>query len=170
MNIGHRIYFEITTGNVVYPIRETREGSDPKETTQIEDFALYPHLKALNPVNYDFIQLDYTDIRNADLETMGSCHVDPTTKALTIYPRLTIASDKVQITANGTDTATITVTVQGTVSPHAISFTVNNGAPVVVNTANGIATLPITTTLIGDYVITAVSDLYGTNSVTVKGV
>lgn len=86
------------------------------------------------------------------------------------YPRLTISTDKPQVTANGIDTATLTVTVQDTINPHAIFFTVNNGIPVNVNTLNGMATLPITTTLIGDYVITATSDLYGTNSVTVKGV
>lgn len=86
------------------------------------------------------------------------------------YPRLTIATDKTQITANGVDTATITVTVQDTISPHAISFTVNNGTPVVANTANGVATLSITTTVSGDYTVTATSDIYGTNSVTVKGV
>lgn len=86
------------------------------------------------------------------------------------YPRLAITTDKTSITANGTDTATITVTVQDTVNPHAISFTVNNGAPVVKNTVNGVATLPITTTVAGNYIVTATSDLYGTNSVTVKGV
>ena len=86
------------------------------------------------------------------------------------YPLLAITVDKAQITANGTDTATITVTVQDAVNPHTISFTVNNGSPVIVNTANGVATLPITTTVAGDYIVTATSDIYGTNSVTIKGV
>lgn len=86
------------------------------------------------------------------------------------YPRLNILTNKAQIMADGVDTATITVNVQDTVNPHQISFSVNNGTPVVVNTVNGIATLPVTTTVPGDYIVTATSDLYGTNSVTIKGV
>lgn len=167
MEIGRKIYYEISTGDPVYPALESC--SNGVLTTKNRDFTVYPFLVSLNPVLYDFVQLAYGE-RETELQNMGSMHVDPTTKALTIHPRLTIASDKAQITANGTDKATVAVTVQDTINPHAISFSVNGGAPVVVNTANGIAMLPVTTTVPGTYTITATSDIYGTNSVTVKGV
>ncbi|MHB1651382.1 MAG: Ig-like domain-containing protein [Desulfitobacteriaceae bacterium] len=167
MKIGRKIYYELATGNIILDAGE-RQGA-VIETPQSEDFAIYPQFIGKDPSAIDFIQLLYGE-RSAEFINLGSMHVDPVTKALTIYPRLTITTDKLQITANGTDTATVTVTVQDTVNPHAISFTVNNGAPVSVNTVNGVATLPLTTTVTGDYTITATSDLYGTNSVTVKGV
>lgn len=167
MQIGRKIYFDKSIGKVLLDTGE-RMG-DVIETTQLDDFSTFPQLKGIDPTTTDFIKLAYAE-RNAEFMNMGSMHIDPATKILTIYPQLTISSNKAQITANGTDTATITVTVQDTVNPHAISFTVNNGTPVIINTVNGVATLPITTTVIGDYVVKATSDIYGTNSVAVKGV
>lgn len=168
MSVGRKIYYETFTGNTIFPPLESR--SDPAiETSKEQDFLAYPFLKTLDPTKYDFVQLAFNE-RESDIQNMGSCHVNPVTKVLTIYPRLTITTDKVQITANGTDTATIKVTVQDITQTHSISFTVNNGTPVIVNTANGVATLPITTTVVGDYVIKVTSDLYGTNSITVRGV
>lgn len=166
MEIGRKIYYD-AIGNVICDTGE-RMG-DVVETTKDDDFTKYVQLIGKDPTTINYIQLVYGE-RSTEFANVGSMHVDPVTKILTIYQRLTIVSDKTQIATNGTDAATITVTVQDTVNPHAISFTVNNGAPVVVNTSNGIATLPITTTLAGDYIITATSDLYGTNSVAVKGV
>ncbi len=167
MQIGRKIYFDKSTGNVLLDCGE-REGG-VIETNKEDDFSVFPQLIGKDSSTSDFIQLAHGE-RSSEFLKMGSMHVDPTTKALTIYPRLTISTDKPQITSDGVDTATVTVSVQDTVQPHAINFTVNNGSPVVVNTVNGVATLPITTTVPGDYVVTASSDIYGTNSVTVKGV
>lgn len=167
LQIGRKIYYEKMSGNVLVDTGE-RFG-DVFETTKELEFSVYPQLMGKDPTTIDFIQLAYGE-RYAEFLNMGSLHIDPVTKILTIYPRLIITTNKAQITANGTDTATITVTVHDTTVAHAISFTVNNGAPVVVNTVSGVATLPITTTLIGNYIVTATSDLYGTNAVTVMGV
>jgi len=167
MDIGRKIYYDKATGDVLQDCG-VRMGS-VIATTQTQDFRAYTALQPYLQSAVDFIQLAYGE-RSAEFTDMGSMHVDPATKALTIYPRLTISTDKTQITVNGTDTATITVTVQATINSHAISFTVNSGPPVTINTSNGAAKLPITTTIPGDYVITATSDLYGANSVIVKGV
>ncbi len=167
MQIGRRIYFDMSTGDIILNTGE-RIG-DVRETSKEEDFMVYPQLIRKDPTKIDFLQLFYGE-RASEFSTMGSMHVDPATKTLIIYPRLTISTDKTQITADGIDTATVTATIQDTTQSHAISFTVNNGAPVVVNTVNGATALPITTTMPGDYIVTATSDIYGTNSVTVKGV
>lgn len=168
MQRSRKIAYNTATGDVL-DVYDGDEVFDViHETTQSEAF-LRPNLLGVNPSTIGFLTLNYGE-RRAEFLNMGSCYVDPVTKVLTIYPRLTITTDKAQITANGTDTATITVTVQDTVSPHAISFSVNGGAPVVKNTANGVTTLSMTTTIPKDYIITATSDIYGSNSVIVKGV
>lgn len=164
-----KIFYNLSNGNVIDIADGDEVFGEVHGTTWEEAFRDRPSLKNIDPLTVDMLEFGYLD-RKTEFDNMGSCHIDPTAKVLTIYQRLTISTDKAQITANGIDTATITVTVQDTVSPHTISFTVNNGTQVAVNTADGVAVLPMTTTLTGDYIVTATSDIYGTNSVTVKGV
>lgn len=167
MDIGRKIYYELATGNVLVDTGE-RQG-DVIETTQTDDFSTFSELNGKDPSTIVSIQLNFGD-RDSEFLNMGSMHVDPSTQVLTIYPKLSISADKTQITANGTDTATITVSIQDIANSHAINFAVNNGTPNTVNTSNGVATYGLTTTLTGNFVVTATSDLYGTNSITVTGV
>lgn len=166
LQIGRRVYYTKDTGNVLLFTAE--RSVDVRERTVEEDITTFSQLQGVG-ANLDYIQLAYGECAN-EFANLGSLHVVPLTKVLTIYPRLIISTDKTQITANGTDTAIITVTVQDTANPQAINFTVNSGVPVTINTSNGVATFGLTTTLTGDYVVTASSNLYGTNSITVKGV
>lgn len=165
MEVGRKIYYEISTGNVVYPPLESC--SNGILTTKEQDFLNYSFLKTLDSTKYDFIQLAFSE-KESELQNMGSCHIDPATKELTVYPRLTILTDKAQITANGTDTATITVSG---VSTDVVTFSINgvDQTPTVTPT-NGSATFLFATNALGTFTIGARTNLYGQNSLTVKGV
>lgn len=80
--------------------------------------------------------------------------------------------DKPQITANGTDTATITATVDDKTSTELIEFYDNTGVLIqTVACVNGQAQLPVTATVPGDIVVIAKSTTkYGQNQVLVKAV
>lgn len=152
MEIGKRIYYEKSTGNVILDKGEM-QGS-VIETTQPEDFAIFPGLLGKDPSSIDFLQLSYGE-RADEFDNMGSMRVDPQTRELIIYPRLTISTDKTQIQANGTDTAIIT-------SDQAENFSVDGGQEYAVNPFQFASTIP------GVYAITAKSTLYGQNSLTVE--
>ncbi len=159
MQIDTKIYYD-ATGQIIWDKGEM--SGSVAEGTYEEDVVV-------NPAVYgcDFITIPYGQ-RPAEIDNMGSWKVDINTKLLIIYPRLTISTDKAQIIANGTDTATITVSGVGT---DTVNFSVNgvDQTPAITPT-NDIATFQFATNVLGAFVISAKTALYGQNSVTIQGV
>jgi len=112
------------------------------------------------------IELSF-DERKAEIENMGSWKVNPITKELITYPRLTIQSDKPQIEADTIDTATITVATQDDCT---VIFQVNNGTPYEVQTIDRVATFQFATDIVDTHTIKANNNLYGSNSVQVEAI
>lgn len=91
---------------------------------------------------------------------------------VTIYKRISASSDKLEIVADGTDTATITATVDDPASTEPIEFYDGTGTLIqTVACVNGQAQLPVTATVPGDIIVVAKSTTkYGQNQVSVKAV
>lgn len=164
MQVGRKVYFDKLTGSVFVDTGE--RDVNVYETSQIEDFNTYPQLTGKDPATIDFILLQYGE-RLTEFANIGSMHVDPTTKILTIYPRLTITTNKTQITANGIDPATITASGVGT---DTVNFSVNGGPNYPITPTNGTAIFQFSSNVVGSFIITAKSTLYGQNSVTVGAI
>lgn len=83
-----------------------------------------------------------------------------------------VSVDKDQITADGIDTATITITVENTNSTEDIEFYAEDGTLIAtVSCINGSAELPITATTPGEIVITVKSvEKYGQSQVRIEAV
>ena len=149
MDIGRKIYYDKLTGNI---LQDTGERSgDVVETTIIEDANT---LTQLQGQEVGVIQLQYGE-RYSEFLNMGSMSVNPSTKEFTIYPRLIIQSDKLQIQSDGVDTATIT-------SDYATTFCVDGGEDYAVNP------FLFSSNVAGTYTITAKSTLHGQNSLTIE--
>lgn len=163
--IGRKIYYDKLTGNVLVVTGEMQ--GNVRETTIEEDFVVYPQLIGKDPATIDFIQLSFGERAN-EFANIGSMHVDPITKTLIIYPRLTILADKTQINANGIDTATITASSVGT---DPVTFAVNgiDQVPAIIP-VNGKAVFQFASNAVGTFTITAKTNLYGQNSVQVVAV
>jgi hypothetical protein len=165
MQIGRRLYYEKATGKILVDKGDMQ--GDVRETTFDEDTLVYNALAGYTEETVGVFQLEFGERVN-EFINVGSMLV--LNNELIIYPRINITTDKSNIIADGIDSTTITVTIQDTFNPHVINFNVNDGEPVTVNTENGIAVLQFDTTLPGDYIIKAESNLYGSNLIVIKGV
>jgi len=167
MNVGHKIYYEKTNGIIIWDKGEM--SGDVRETTLAEDEATMPELVTLDAAgNLGVLQLDY-GARDNEFANLGTYHVDitQTPPVLVIYPHFTMTVDKTTIVPDGTDKATITVTVPDTTTAHAIVFTSSTGVTETINTVGGIAILTATTLSTERVTITATSDLYGAGSIVI---
>lgn len=165
MQIGRKLYYDISTGKVLVDKGEMQGAV--RETTLEEDKLAYAKLSEYTESTIGVLKLAYGE-RSQEFNDFGSMKVN--NDELIIYPKLTITVNKYEIVTDGIDTTTITVTIQDVLTSHSINFTVNDGSAITVNTVNGIAELQFDTTLPGDYIIKAESDIYGINSITIKGV
>ena len=83
MRIGRKIYYEISTGDVVLI---TLEKFDGIQTTKEQDFAMYEALSIRNPETVGVIQLEYGQY-SSDFQTCNSVRVDLDTGGLLFnYP------------------------------------------------------------------------------------
>lgn len=83
MQIGKKIYYELTTGDVVLTTLEKLNGIN---TTKEQDFVMYDALQAYNPEFIGVIQLDYGQYAS-DFLTANSWRVDLETGKLVFnYP------------------------------------------------------------------------------------
>lgn len=164
MKIGRRIYYDLVTGIILQDMGE-REGS-VYVTTNAEDFLVYSSLQGRSLTDTDYLELGFGE-RSAEFLNLGSYHIDIPTKTLVIYPHFTLVQDKTQITGDGIDTLTVTVTTSNTVSD-TISFTVSSTTQVIPMDANGQAVFQLVSSVPGDYTISIASTKYGNSSVNVK--
>lgn len=72
MSVGRKIYYELTTGDVVLTTLEKLNGTN---TTKEQDFAMYDALQAYNPEAIGIMQLDYGEYAS-DFLTANSWRVD----------------------------------------------------------------------------------------------
>lgn len=83
--IGRKIYYELSTGNVVL-VTEEKHGINAVNTTKEQDFQLYSPLQVRNPDTIGVIQLEYGQ-NAAEFQSARSVHVNPETKELQFeYP------------------------------------------------------------------------------------
>lgn len=162
--IGRRIFYDLTTGNVLCDVGE-RQG-DVIPTTPDSNFATFPQLAGRTLADTGYIDAAYEDPAYLG-GNYGSLHVDPATKAVTVYPKATETVSKTTILADGTDTATITITYPDTTDANLTQFSVNGGNPVSVNPVNGVCTFNFTASVAGTYTIVATTPKYGTFSNTI---
>ncbi|PWK16051.1 hypothetical protein [Tumebacillus permanentifrigoris] len=78
MQIGHRLYYLKTVGNVVL-IREERDGV-ARDTSVEEDFTIYEPLRQLSPDAVDYLQLELGEIREQLARGYMPSRVNPETK------------------------------------------------------------------------------------------
>jgi hypothetical protein len=83
MQIGRKIYYEISTGDVVLVVPEKFSGI---QTTKEQDFAMYEALSIRNPETVGVIELEYGQY-SSDFQTCNSVRVDLDTGGLLFnYP------------------------------------------------------------------------------------
>jgi hypothetical protein len=156
--LGHKIYYKIDTGQVIFDRGEMM--GNVRETSLSEDLSTYLMLKSTPIENLGVITIEHGQ-RTAEIANMGSMKVID--GQLVIYPRLTMATNKTSIAVD--EVATIAVNTQDECM---VEFTADNGAPAQIQTVNKIAILEFSSELTGKYAITASTELYGQGSVTVE--
>ena len=161
MEIGHRLYYDLTSGDVLFDTGE--RAGDVIETTFDQDVAVYPALKGRTTADTGYVDFTYGDAQFS--KPYGSAHVDPATKALTLYPVATITANPTAIPADGTTTSTITVSGLSTTDP--VAFSVNGGTSNSITPTNGSATITFKTQVTGTYDIVATTTQNGGASVVV---
>jgi len=83
--IGRKIYYELTTGDVVL-ITEEKHGLNAVNTTMEQDFQMYSPLQVRDPETIGLIQLEYGQ-HAAELQSARSVRVDIETEELMFeYP------------------------------------------------------------------------------------
>jgi hypothetical protein len=164
MQIGRRLFYDLTTGNVICDTGE-REG-DVQTTTIEEDLMTFPELVGRTTGDTGSVDYAYGDSRFST--EYATAHIDPGTQGLTLYPFASISTTKTQVTANGTDTATVTVSGLSTTDP--VTFSVNGGVGNSVTSSAGQAQITFNTQVQGNYTITAQTAKNGTVSVGIQGV
>jgi len=83
--IGHKIYYELTTGDVIL-ITPEKHSEFAINTTKEQDFQMYDVLAARNPNTVGVIQLEYGQYA-AEFQSARSVKVNPETKELLFeYP------------------------------------------------------------------------------------
>lgn len=84
--IGRKIYYELTTGDVIL-ITPEKHSEFAINTTKEQDFQMYDVLAARNPESVGVIQLEYGQYR-AEFQSCRSVKVDPETKEILFeYPQ-----------------------------------------------------------------------------------
>lgn len=84
--IGHKIYYELTTGDVIL-ITPEKHSEFAINTTKEQDFQMYDVLSARNPDTIGLIQLEYGQYQ-AEFQSARSVKVDTKTKEILFeYPR-----------------------------------------------------------------------------------
>lgn len=161
MQIGRRIYYDLSTGNVVQDLGE-RQGS-VYVTTVEEDFNTFPSLIGLPIESVGIIELTYGERYNEFLN-MGSYHVDPATETLIIYPRLIVTQDKSTIQADGVDTATLTVNTAGN---EVVTFRVD-GMDYLQNPTDGACSFSINSDLPGTIQVEIITEKYGRSTIKIE--
>lgn len=157
MDIGRRLFYEKDTGKI---IKDTFERSgDVIEKTFLEDFPSYD--ESIHGV----IEFPYGH-RKSEFANKGSYRIDLSNLEVVIYPKVRILSDKEEILTDNTDTAIVSANVQ---DDCIVTFNVF-GTDYQVQSVNGVATLEVSTSVTGDIQVTATTNLYGTNSIIIKGV
>jgi hypothetical protein len=86
--IGRKIYYDVSTGTVLCDTGE-RQGA-VVETTQSDDFSVYPQLTEVDPATIGVIQMAYGE-RADEFANMVSMSVDPATGILIITPQTVVA-------------------------------------------------------------------------------
>ena len=83
--IGHKIYYELSTGDVVL-ITPEKHSINAINTTKEQDFQMYDVLAARNPDTVGVIQLEYGQYQ-AEFQSARSVKVNPETKEILFeYP------------------------------------------------------------------------------------
>lgn len=84
--IGHKIYYELATGDVIL-ITPEKHSENAINTTKEQDFQMYDVLAARNPDTVGVIQLEYGQYQ-AEFQSARSVKVDTETKEILFeYPR-----------------------------------------------------------------------------------
>jgi hypothetical protein len=164
LQIGRRLYYDITSGNVVCDTGE-REGG-VTTTTEADDLATFPQLVGRTTANTACVEYAFGDSNFSS--GYATAHIDPGTQALTLYPFASISATKTQVTANGTDSAVVTVSGLSTLD--SVTFSVNGGVGNAVTPSAGQAQITFNTQVKGSYTITAQTAKNGTVSVGIQGV
>jgi hypothetical protein len=160
MQIGSRVFYDLTTGQGVGVIGK-REG-DVITTLPADDLTVL--LPSRTMQNTGSVDLVFADTRFD--AGYGSFTVNVASLAITVYALIGVSVDRTSITADGVQTATVTVT--GSSDP--VTFSVNGGAGNTVTPVNGTATFGFNTQVKGSYTIAATTPKNGSGSVTVQGV
>lgn len=85
MAIGHKLYYENATGDVIL-ITPEKHSEFAINTTKEQDFQMYDVLAARNPDTVGVIQLEYGQY-SAEFQSAKSVHVNPETQELQFeYP------------------------------------------------------------------------------------
>lgn len=161
MQIGRRLYYDLTSGNVVLDTGE-RQG-DVVQTTTAEDMSFYPQLAGRTTTNTGSVDYAFGDAKFSN--GYATANINTTNQALTLYPWATIAANPSSIPADGSTASTITVT--GLSSTDAVQFAVNGGTAQSITPSNGQAQITFTTQIAGTYTIQAQTVLNGTISATI---
>jgi hypothetical protein len=162
--VGRKIYYDKLTGNIL--LEKGEMFGAVRETTKEEDFRTYKELMDYNPENVGEIQLAYGE-RSDEFIKGGSMEVKY--KTLHIYPRLQIAADKAQVVADGTDEVTVTITIDDKTKSYVVDLRLLEDT-YQVDVVDGKGTFTFSAEIEGTYTLTASSEKWGTNSVTIKGV
>jgi hypothetical protein len=147
-----------------------------KRITDFGTNSLFPDGVPYEPQPGEYIyRINDNDPLVQDILSAGSIQgviVNGVVGSVVVYKRISVTVDKPQITANGTDTATITATVDDPVSTEPIEFYDSAGTLIqTVACVNGQAQMPITATVAGDIVVAAKSTTkYGQNQILIKAV
>lgn len=168
MNVGRRLYFDRVTGELIVDVGERSGDVLPHDVNR--DFALLPELKGKLLDDVVYTDLEFGD-RKEEFTQMHKITLDVTTLSLQIQPRIRISIDKATLVADGVDEVTVNVDLPfDEILTQEVSFYVNNNGPFVVLPVNGIATLRVTTTIPGVYLIEANTVDHGRNAIEVVAV
>ena len=154
MEIGRKLFYD-GNGKI---LKDTGERNGYViETDHLTDFPEY------DPSIHEVIELSYGE-RAEEIINRGGYEI--INGELVIYPQVAIQSDKETILNDGTDNAIITAIVPEDIT---LVFTVFD-TDYSVDTVDGIGSLEVTTTALGEIVVNVDADKFGVNSVMIKGV
>lgn len=86
MPVGRKLYYELTTGDVILIVPE-KHGQNAINTTKEQDFQMYDVLHGRNPMTIGVIQLEYGQYRE-EFQLASSVKVNSQTKDILFnYPK-----------------------------------------------------------------------------------
>jgi hypothetical protein len=103
---------------------------------------------------------------STEIENAGSCWV--VNDEVIVYPKLTVETDKQQITSNGIEISNITVKCVDGLYNGSCNVYVNDVLVQSLFLSNGLLSIPFTSNVPGLYKIIINNELYGENSVMVE--